>query len=309
MGRDFYKILGLARGASEEDIKKAYRRLALKYHPDKNKEEGATERFKEAAEAYEVLNDENRRTIYDKYGEEGLRGTTDIGGGYTHDANQTFREFFSKSNPFDAMFDDDIFNNVHTIYGKNSRKKQQDPPIYHDLLITLEEIATGCTKKMKISRKMYNADGKTSRTEDKVLVIEVKPGWKSGTKITYPQEGDHNPSSIPADIIFIIKDRPHPLFKRDGSDILYEARVGLRDALTGTTIQVPLLDGRRKALTFNEILNPETRKRLTGEGLPVNPKTPNKRGDLVIYFNIKFPEVLPKTTMEMLRDALPRTGV
>ncbi len=74
MGKDYYKVLGLVRGASDEDIKKAYRKMALKYHPDKNKSAGAEERFKEVAEAYEVLSDKHKREIYDQYGEEGLKG-------------------------------------------------------------------------------------------------------------------------------------------------------------------------------------------------------------------------------------------
>ena len=75
MGKDYYKILGLARGANEDDIKKAYRKMALKYHPDKNKTPGAEEKFKEVAEAYEVLSDKRKREIYDQYGEEGLKGS------------------------------------------------------------------------------------------------------------------------------------------------------------------------------------------------------------------------------------------
>lgn len=88
----------------------------------------------------------------------------------------------------------------------------------------------GCTKKMKISRKVYQADG-TSRKEDKVLTINVKPGWKAGTKITFQREGDQTPNKIPADIVFIIRDKPHPAFKRDGHDIRFTAKVSLRDVI------------------------------------------------------------------------------
>jgi len=109
------------------------------------------------------------------------------------------------------------------------RKKTQDPPIEHDLFVTLEEIASGATKKMKISRKILNPDNRTTRTEEKVLTIEIKPGWKQGTKITFPREGDQSPTTIPADIIFIIKDKPHPIFRRDGSDLIYTAKITLKD--------------------------------------------------------------------------------
>lgn len=86
----------------------------------------------------------------------------------------------------------------------------------------------GCTKKMKISRKVFQADG-SSRKEDKVLTIDVKPGWKSGTKITFQREGDQTPNKIPADIVFIIRDKPHPHFKRDGSDLRYTAKISLTE--------------------------------------------------------------------------------
>lgn len=108
-------------------------------------------------------------------------------------------------------------------------KKQQDPPVVHDLQVGLEEILSGCTKKMKISRKRLNPDGRTVRSEDKILEVQIRKGWKEGTKITFPKEGDETPTKIPADIVFVVKDKPHPVFKRDGSDVIYPAKISLRD--------------------------------------------------------------------------------
>lgn len=108
-------------------------------------------------------------------------------------------------------------------------KKQQDPPVVHDLRVSLEEVLNGCTKKMKISRKRLNPDGRTTRSEEKILEVQIKKGWKEGTKITFAKEGDETPRNIPADVVFVLKDKPHPVFKRDGSDIVYTAKVTLRD--------------------------------------------------------------------------------
>lgn len=108
-------------------------------------------------------------------------------------------------------------------------KKQQDPPLVHELRVTLEEVLSGCTKKMKISRKRVNPDGRTLRREEKILEVQIKKGWKEGTKITFPKEGDQTPTNIPADVVFVLKDKPHALFKRDNSDIVYTARISLRD--------------------------------------------------------------------------------
>jgi len=349
MGKDYYKSLGVAKGAKDDEIKKAYRKMALKYHPDKNKSPGAEEKFKEVAEAYEVLSDPKKKEIYDKYGEEGLKGGMgsgpSSGGGrpgagfsqsysFHGDPHETFRMFFGNENPFDSFFsfggphgssgggmggmggspffqfqqssghDDMEVDDAFGRYGQASRQKKQDPAIVRELLVSLEEILNGTSKKLKITRKVLNPDGRSTRLEDKILTIDIKPGWKAGTKITFPKEGDQNPGTIPADIVFVIKDRPHQTFVRDGSDIKYTQRMSLRDALCGSTIQVPTLDGRRIPVALNDVIKPTTQKRIQGEGLPL-PKTPTRRGDLIVDFNIIFPDSIPMATKEVLKDCIP----
>jgi DnaJ family protein B protein 5 len=105
--------------------------------------------------------------------------------------------------------------------------------VEHDLYVTLEDICKGVTKRMKISRRVVGNDSSV-RKEEKVLTINVKPGWKSGTKITFQREGDQAPNKIPADIVFIIRDKPHALFKREGCDLKYSAKVTLKEV--GITI-------------------------------------------------------------------------
>ncbi|MBN3278939.1 DNJB5 protein, partial [Polyodon spathula] len=283
MGKDYYRILGVPSGSNEEEIKKAYRKMALKFHPDKNKDPNAEDKFKEIAEAYEVLSDPKKRSIYDQYGEEGLKagGVGSSGGpGSTYhytfhgDPHATFASFFGGSNPFDMFFgpgrsrgttngfdhvggeqdmdldmdgDEDPFsafgrfsNGVNGFHhGGGGRRhpaeplyrrgKLQDAPVVHELRVSLEEIFHGCTKRMKITRRRLNPDGRTARSEDKILHIVIKRGWKEGTKITFPKEGDETPENIPADIAFVLKDKPHPHFKRDGSNVIYSATVCLKE--------------------------------------------------------------------------------
>ncbi|MGH0185721.1 UNVERIFIED_CONTAM: hypothetical protein FKN15_018811 [Acipenser sinensis] len=112
------------------------------------------------------------------------------------------------------------------------RGKLQDAPVVHELRVSLEEIFRGCTKRMKITRRRLNPDGRTARSEDKILHIVIKRGWKEGTKITFPKEGDETPENIPADIAFVLKDKPHPHFKRDGSNIIYSATICLKEVKT-----------------------------------------------------------------------------
>ncbi|KAM4643868.1 dnaJ homolog subfamily B member 1 isoform 1-T1 [Amazona ochrocephala] len=326
MGKDYYRTLGLSRGASSDDVRRAYRRQALRFHPDKNKEPGAEERFKEVAEAYDVLSDPKKREIFDKYGEEGLKGGTPSSGPggvpngptftYTFrgDPHAMFAEFFDGRNPFDTFFvqrngddeDEEPFTTFHVGFprAREAAARRQDPPVLYDLKVSLEEIYSGCTKKMKISHKRLNPDGKTVRSEDKILTIEVKRGWKEGTKITFPKEGDQTPTNIPADVVFVLKDKPHGVFRREGSDIVYPAKISLREALCGCTVHTPTLDGRTIPMVFQDILKPGVKRRIPGEGLPL-PRAPEQRGDLVIEFEVRFPDRIPAPARSLLEQILP----
>lgn len=185
-----------------------------------------------------------------------------------------------------------------------SQSQAQDPPIEHDLYVSLEEINKGCTKKMKISRMAAGANGMATK-EEKVLTINVKAGWKAGTKITFPREGDQIPGKVPADIVFTIRDKPHPTFKRDGSDIKYTAKITLKQALCGATLSIPTLTGETVPIeTRSEVIKPNTVKRLQGRGLPF-PKEVSRRGDLLVNFDIKFPEHISQSAKDILNDLLP----
>lgn len=342
MGKDYYKILGISKTATPEEIKKAYRQLALKYHPDKNKAPEAEERFKEVAEAYEVLSDKKQRDVYDKFGEEGLKGRSSgfgTGGGSSYnschrDPKDTFAQFFGTSNPFADFFGPSAFDSFYNdidlddpfgpigvdlgpfrtpgahrsqsfnIRGNHGKDKAQDSPIEHDLYVSLDDILKGCTKKMKISRKVMQSDGSVKK-EDKLLTVNVKPGWKAGTKITFQREGDQGRNKIPADIVFIIRDKQHPHFKREGSDIRYTAKISLKAALCGTQIEVPTLTGENIVVPLSrEIIKPTTVKRIQGLGLP-QPKEPTRKGDLIVAFDIAFPDSLTSSVKDILRDMLP----
>lgn len=345
MGKDYYRILGITKNSNEEEIKKAYRKLALKYHPDKNKDASAEEKFKEIAEAYEVLTDKKKRDTYDKFGEEGLKkGYGETGAEhsgpyhftYNGDPYKTFENFFHASNgsPFGNIFggmtggpggsvfdvDDGFYSHAggprshHTRHGSARRHhaqpsaqpqpKTQDAAIEHDLPVTLEEVLRGTVKKMKINRKALHADGRSYR-EDKVITINVKPGWKAGTRITFQREGDQSPNTIAADIVFIIRDKPHPLFKRDGSDIRYVHKLSLKEALAcDTTVRIPTLTGEMVNLPVNEIIKPTTIKLIPYKGLP-HTKEPTKFGDLIVSFDIIFPDTLSPEVRKIVVDALP----
>ncbi|KAK2836204.1 hypothetical protein Q7C36_014073 [Tachysurus vachellii] len=334
MSKDYYKVLGIQKGASDDEIKKAYRKQALRFHPDKNKSPGAEDQFKEIAEAYDVLSDAKKRDIYDRYGEEGLKGHTGGSGtsgssyAFHGDPHAMFAEFFGSRSPFDQFFthgadDDDMdVDDPFAAFGMGgmggfprpfktriggvhaAREKKKDPPVIHELKVSLEEVFSGCTKKMKISRKRLNPDGRTVHTEDKILTVNIRPGWKEGTKITFPKEGDETPTNIPADIVFVVKDKAHAVFRRDGSDIIYSVKISLRDALCGCSITAPTLDGRTITVACRDVIKPGMKKRVVGEGLPLS-KCPDKRGDMVLEFVVKFPDKVAQNTRDALLEILP----
>ncbi|XP_033113332.1 dnaJ homolog subfamily B member 13-like [Anneissia japonica] len=314
MGLDYYLILGLTKSAIDADIKKAYRKLSLKYHPDKNQEIGAFAKFKQVAEAYDVLGDPKKKAVYDQFGEEGLKSGVPEGSGqtgaYTHgyafhgDAHKVFKNFFGGDNPFNEFFDGvdgDLSMGFGGLLGRGNKK--QDDSIERDLVLTLEEVFHGCTKKMKISRRVMNEDGHTSSERDKILTITVKKGWKEGTRITFPKEGDQGPNNIPANIVFIVRDKAHPRFKRDGNDLIFTAKVLLGKALTGCSVEIPTLDGRLLNIPINDIVSPGYQKIVPGEGMPISTEQ-NKKGNLIIRFEIEFPKQLTPEKKHLLKEAL-----
>jgi len=340
MSKDYYKVLGVSKGASDDEIKKSYRKLAMKYHPDKNSSPGAEEKFKEIGEAYDVLSDPKKKQIFDHYGEDGLKGgmgeeggggVPNFGGNHSYsyhgDPRATFTQFFGSSNPFESFFSggpgglggniggpEQMDIDIEQMFGgfkggslggmaHKKGSKLQDPTVEKEVYVNIEEILTGCEKKMKISRKVYQDDGSLS-VEEKVLKINIKPGWKSGTKVTFSQEGDRLPGKTPADIAFIIKDKPHPIYTREGADLKYKYKIPLREALCGTIVQVPTLDGRKVGVNCSgEVIKPTTTKRLQGYGLPY-PKDPTKKGDLIIGFDVLFPDQISQSSKDILYNIL-----
>eukprot|EP01103_Thecamoeba_quadrilineata_P005952 TRINITY_DN15697_c0_g1_i1.p1 TRINITY_DN15697_c0_g1~~TRINITY_DN15697_c0_g1_i1.p1 ORF type:complete len:345 (+),score=91.45 TRINITY_DN15697_c0_g1_i1:35-1069(+) len=344
MGKDYYKILEVSRSATAEDIKKAYKKLALKYHPDRSKEKdkAASEaKFKEVAEAYDVLSDLQKKEVYDKYGEEGLKGEIPTGaeggfGGFPgggggrsyhfnpRSAEDIFAQFFGggasgfnfSSGGFRGGQDDDDdsgfghggggipFNfGGRGGMGGMGGGPRKDKPILTKLNCTLEELYTGCTKKLKITKNIRDAQTGKTMPAEKILTIDVKAGWKAGTKVTFKEEGDENPGSTPADLIFVINEKPHEYFKRDGNDLIYTCSVNLKQALVGCAIGVPTLDGRRLKINVHEVIQPGYVKVVPGEGMPIS-KSPGHKGDLKIQFKIEFPRELTQQQKDQLKSIL-----
>nr|XP_030122093.3 dnaJ homolog subfamily B member 13 isoform X1 [Taeniopygia guttata] len=315
MGLDYYAALELDRGATAEDIRKAYRKLALKYHPLKCKEPWSPKRFELLAEAYDVLSDPMKKGIYDKFGEEGLKCGIPLGHasdnrwstGYVFHNNpeKVFREFFGGDNPFAEFFAEDGSKVLLPFGGPRGRGAlRQDPPIVRDLYVSLEDLYQGCTKKIKLSRRVLNEDRQTSTLGCKILTIHVQPGWQRGTRITFEKEGDQGPNIIPADITFVVQEKLHPRFKRIDNNLHFVAGISLAKALTGCTLDIKMLDGRLLNVPINDIVDsPTSYKMVPGEGMPLA-QDPQRKGDLYIYFDIFFPRSLSPQVKTLLKSIL-----
>ncbi|KAL3654181.1 hypothetical protein CASFOL_003862 [Castilleja foliolosa] len=307
MGVDYYNILKVSKNASEEDVKKSYKRLAMKWHPDKNavNTEQAEAKFKQISEAYDVLSDPGKRQIYDLYGEEGLKGglvskERDVGGGprgfkfSPRRAEDVYEEFFGGY---------DFVKETGNGGGGGLKKAA---PMETQLACSLEDLYKGSKRKMKISRIVLDDSGKPVTVEE-VLSIHIKPGWKKGTKITFPEKGNHEPDSAPGDLIFVVDEKPHSDFRRDGNDLIIHQKISLLDALTGKALNITTLDGRDIALTVSDIVKPGQEMVIENEGMPIS-KEPGKNGNLRIKFDIKFPSRLSAEQKSNLRRVLGRTA-
>lgn len=367
MAQDYYKLLGVEKNATDAQIKSAYKKMALKYHPDRNpnNSEEASKKFKQVSEAYEVLSDSNKRAIYDQYGEEGLKmggggaggpGGAGMGGGFggfpggaaggfpgggfssfsfggpggakagggfrPSDPNDIFASLFGGNSPFGGAGGASGFSfgggGVPGGFGMDTdsddgRTAEKPPEIVKQLPVSLEDLYKGTTKKLRVTKKR-RAGGEEANT----LEINVKPGWKAGTKIRFNGAG-HETAGGAQDMVFVIEEKPHDVFKRDGDDLVVEVTVPLVDALSGPTPPATFtrtlttLDGRtiRYDLPYpntrngGKPLQPGQVIKVAGEGMPISRKaSTKKKGDLLIKVNVSFPNNLTASQAEGIRRLL-----
>ncbi|XP_021908734.1 dnaJ homolog subfamily B member 1-like [Carica papaya] len=331
MGVDYYKVLKVSKDASEEDLKRSYKRLAMKWHPDKNPldKKAAEANFKQISEAYDVLSDPQKRQIYDLYGEEGLlssdfspsaaNGTGNPAFRFDpRDAEDIFAEFFGGSDAragggsgrtrggSGGGYGRSVHGNGNGNGNRNrdvgSQGNKKPPAIESKLSCSLEELYKGGRRKMRISRFVPDEFGKP-KTVEEILKIDLKPGWKKGTKITFPEKGNQEPGTIPADLIFVVDEKPHPVFKRDGNDLIVNQSISLLEALTGQTLNLTTLDGRNLTIPVVDIVKPGCELIIPNEGMPIS-KDPSKKGKLKIKFEVVFPSRLTTEQKSDLKRVL-----
>src|SRR5450631_1716701 len=362
MKRDYYEILGVTKSASAEEVKKSYRKVAMQYHPDRNPgDKSAEEKFKEAAEAYEVLSNADKRAQYDRYGHAAVnngRGGFNSGGGMNMD------DIFSQ---FGDVFGDDLFGSFfggrrggggnsrsHGVRGSNLRVK---------IKLTYEEIAKGVNKNIKVKKHIAcgtchgsgskdkgsvqtcgtcggsgqvrrvsntflgqmqtvttcptcNGEGTTITAKcavckgegrvygEEVVSIDIPAGVQEGMQLSVSGKGNAGErGGSSGDLIVLIEEEVHPELQRDGINVAFDLYISFTDAVFGTQIEVPTIDGKAKIR-----IPPGTQSgkifRLKGKGFPsVNSY---EKGDQLIHINVWTPQqVSPeeKTTLEKLGES------
>ena len=323
-----YKQLGISKSASESDIKKAFRKLALKKHPDKG---GDPEEFKKIQAAYEVLSDSEKREKYDKYGLEGLEhGDVPEGG------MDVFDLFFGGGRRRGG--------------GRGGKRKAEDT--VYPLKVSLEDLYNGKTAKLAITRSVMKGEPKKCTTcrgqgfvvqmrqigpgmvqqlqsrcpdcsggyqvsmkkERQVLEVNVDKGACHNTKLRFSGMGNESPNAEPGDVVFVLQQKEHAVFKRKGADLLLQKNISLSEALTGFKFIVKQLDGRSLLVQSKpgQVVRPEVTTGVPyvmcvdGEGMPKH-GNPFDKGRLFIIFTILFPPnySLGDDDMKALKQALP----
>jgi len=302
--RDYYEILGVNKSASDEEIKRAYRKLAMKYHPDKNpNKKDAEERFKEINEAYAVLSDKEKRKQYETFGKEGFHQRftqEDIFRGFDFDdilsglfggrGRREFRYGGRGGSDFG-----DLFTGQGT-YQDMSRRPQKGEDILYELSISLEEAVLGGEKRIS-----YRKNGKVEEVS-----VRIPKGIETGKKLRLSGKGMEGRKGGPSgDLYLQISVREHPIFIREGDDLIVEKEVNFSEAALGTTIEVPTLEGTKK-VKIPPGTQSHTKMRLKGLGIPHFQK--EGRGDEYVKVIVRVPKRVNDKSKKLIEE-LAREGM
>jgi len=280
--KDFYQILGVSKGASDADIKKAYRVLARKHHPDVDKSEGAHERFKEINEAYQVLSDSRKRQAYDQFGHSAFEQGSPFGGAGAQNGWQqgpggyTYRTYTSGGQPFEG-FDfggfSDPFDIFEMMFGGSSPFGQRARASRYSLILTFQEAVRGVTKEVEI--------------EGKRMKIKIPAGVDDGSEIKF------------GDVYIVCQVKNDPNFTRRGYDIFANVDVPFVRAALGGTIEVLTIDGSVK-VRLPSGTQPGTQIRLRGKGIPH--LRGGNRGDQYINISVHVPSKLSREEKKLFEE-------
>jgi len=276
---DYYSLLGVNKGATADEIKKAYRKASMKYHPDRGGDEA---QFKKVNEAYDTLSDPQKKQIYDMGGNPNQQGGF---GGNGHGGD-----------PFEFHFNSGNFDDIFGGFGFG-RRQARNKSVNIVVTVTLEDLIFG---------KQVHAEVSMPGNKRKLVTIDIPKGIDDGQHIRYRGMGDDTiPNVPPGDLIVNIRVAPHPLYKRTGNDLFSEREVSIWDCILGSSIDILTVDRRSLNISIPAGCQPGTVLRVTGEGIP-NVRS-GKRGNLLIKIKTSVPKNLTeeqKRIIKNLKDSL-----
>lgn len=278
--KDYYQLLGITKGASAEEIKKAYRKMALQFHPDKNKSKEAETKFKEVNKAYEVLSDPQKRQTYDQFGAQAFEG----GGGNPFSGGNPFGGGQSQYGPFTYSYSssgggnpfggfNDPFEIFEQFFGGQSPFSQRQRRPAYEVSISFMEAVKGVNKKVSINGKNQT--------------VKIPPGVDDGSRIRF------------SDYDIVVAVSPHPKFQREGYDIVSEQEISFPEAALGVTIDVETVDGN-VSIKIPSGTQPQTLMRLSRKGVPH--VRGSGRGDHYIRIKVTVPKKLTGKQKELLQE-------
>lgn len=306
---DYYKLLNLERNSTPDQIKKAYRKLSMKYHPDK--QTGNEEKFKEINEAYSILSDPQKKQMYDLTGSKD--GVTNMSFGGMPFGNFSFNTS-SSSGDSANIFENDF---LKMFFGGNGMSGGESPnirvfrngvpvnplqkptPIVKTIEITLSQAYSGINYPIEIERWIKQTNGVKSLEKEKIY-ISVPPGIDDNEIIVLRGKGNIATDSLQGDIKCFVKIKNDTHFKRNGLNLIYNKNITLKQALCGFSFVLHYIDGKQYTInnTSGKIINPGFKKQINNMGLTRD----SQKGHLIIEFNIKFPTSLTNKQIETLAE-------
>ena len=295
--KDYYAVLGLERGATQDEIKKAYRRMARKYHPDVSKEQDAEARFKEVGEAYEVLKDPEKRSAYDNLGanwQSGEHFTTppnwgrnfEFSGGYEDLDASGFSEFF-----------ENLFGHDNRQWAESSRRGQVRGQDHHaKVLVDIEDAYNGAERIFTLQKPVVTADGHV-HSESHTLKLKIPRGIRQGQKIRLGGQGAPGiGATAPGDLYLEVDFNPHAVYQVEGKDVSMELPVAPWEAALGAAIPIPLPSGQVE-IKIPPGSSTGRKLRIQGHGIPGKPA-----GDFFVILKIVIPPADSEKAREIYRN-------
>ena len=305
----FYDTLGIKSDATDQEIKRVYRSMALKYHPDRNTDPTCTETIKKINEAYETLGSPDKRAIYDAQLNHPLGGMNGISPDDMMDINHMFHMMFGGGGMSHGMPNVRVFHQGmggfppgmgHPFF---QQQQQKPPPIIKSVHITMDQCYHGCSVPIEIEKWTIDAGSNTKQLEKETIYVQIPPGIDSNECIVMRGRGNAFGDNNKGDVKINIEITNDTMFQRAGLDLIYKTTITLKEALCGFSLDIKHINGKMLCLTNkSNTIKPNFKKVIPTMGL--RREDVNQAGNLIIEFDVQFPDKLTDEQISVLSNVL-----